>query len=113
MRPEASSDARWQEPEDRAAEHGLAAAGLAHQGDDLAALENERHVLEDGEPTRAEREPLEPQERHGPVLLRGHASGWLRGSSRSRSASPSRFTPSTLSTIARPGASSSQAASCM
>src|SRR5690606_16369298 len=84
------ADGRRREPEDRAAQHRLARAALADDADDLARRDREARILHDLRacPSDTERDLVDLEE------WLGHRTRLLmRGSSRSRSASPRRLMP--------------------
>ncbi len=97
----APGDARRlrEEAEDREGRHALPAAGLAHDSQDLARLEGQRHAV-DGMDTalvrvEADREVTDVEE--------GLGQRSVLGSRTSRRPSPSRLNASATITIARPG----------
>ena len=89
----------WQQPHERQIGHALAAARLADETERLAGLEVERHPV-DGE----DRAFMGPEaDDQVPDLEKRHRQRRSRGSSDSRSPSPTRLKPMALMTIARPG----------
>ena len=94
-------------PHDRERGHRLARAALADEAEDLAAARRSRATRSStGWPWMASvRSSIARRDGSGHARTRRR-----RGSSRSRRPSPIRLRPSTVSTIARPGASASQGA---
>ena len=108
------------EPHHGAGGQGLARAGFADDADDLPGEDLEGDVVHDLAACGAdgEREARDIQQGSGPLLRRAlftrtgspfarirvpHRAPLIRGSSRSRSASPSRLMPSRVSEMQRPG----------
>ena len=82
-----------QQPHDRQRRQRLAAAGFAHQPGDLARCQIQRDIAQEGDIRQRDRQ----------VAKADHRRALSLGSSASRSPSPSRFRPSTVSRMARPG----------
>ena len=82
---------------DGARRHGLAAARFADDAETFAALDLERHFVDDREAAPG----FDPEIADGKERRRHHRV-LSRGSSRSRKASPSRLTPSSVSALQKP-----------
>ena len=91
-----------QQLHDRQRGHGFARAALAHQPQALARRDGEADVAQDRHAADGEGEAVDLQQAHRARLS--------LGSSQSRRPSPIRFSPSTVSTMARPGKIANQGA---
>ena len=88
--------ALWQELHHRERRHRLAGARLADDPQDLALVHRKVDAPENGRAADREPQILDLEQGHWRLRLR-------RGSKMSRSPSPMRLSPNTVSTIARPG----------
>ena len=97
-----------QQAQHGARRHRLAAAGLADHGQEFAALDMEGDVIDhrDAGAFDLDAQVFDVEQRGGHPCA-------IRGSRRSRSESPSRLMPSSVSAMQSPGAMLSQAANSM
>jgi hypothetical protein len=95
---------RWRQAHERARRLRLAAARFADDADHLARRDVEGHVAHDLAAAEAdgERQAFHADQR-GVVRRGSHCTPFMRGSSQSRTASPSRLMPSSVSAMHRPG----------
>ena len=102
--PAGHSSAVGQEAQKAPRRDRLSRSGLSDQGKDLAPGDLERQLLDDGAVVEGDADLLDAEDRFA-----GHDSA-IRGSNRSRSASPNRLTPSTAIEMASPGKMASHGA---
>ena len=95
-----------QELHDREGGERLAGARFTHDTEDLAGVDLKIDIVKDGGSGNRQRQITDGENAHARDLL-------IRGSCRSRRPSPSRLSPRTVSTIARPGNSAMCGASEM
>ncbi len=103
-------DGRWNQPHDRPREHRLSRTGFANNTKDFATLEREGSTLDDLQCAIANTQAYIVDFEQG---CGSHERFLMRGSRRSRNASPRRLIPSSDSEIARPGKIPSQTACSM
>ncbi|MNS57393.1 hypothetical protein D3C72_902780 [compost metagenome] len=112
--PAALRDAGRQQLQDGARGHGLAAARFAHHGKELAGAHVEREVVHQRLGAAVQVDLQVPHGKHGRCGSRGMGHDFsVRGSSRSRSDSPRRLMPSSVSAMHRPGTRHSHTAEAM
>src|SRR5690606_4486145 len=95
--PPACTHAMWQQLHGGKRGHRLARAGFTHKAHDFASFDTKVDASQDGFRTDRDTKVLDMQQAHRARLVRGSIA--------SRKPSPRRFSPSTVSTMARPGKS--------